>query len=26
VHRREQFRNRDVEVIGKIVTVVRKLQ
>ena len=25
VHRREQFRNRDAEVIGKIVTVVRRL-
>ena len=25
VHRREQFQNRDAEVIGKIVTVVRKL-
>jgi hypothetical protein len=24
VHRREQFRNRDAEVIGKIVTIVRK--
>lgn len=25
VHRREQFRNRDAEVIGKIVTIVRRL-
>jgi hypothetical protein len=25
VHRRDQFRNRDAEVIGKIVTVVRRL-
>ncbi|MBS1851408.1 MAG: hypothetical protein JST79_10880 [Acidobacteria bacterium] len=25
VHRRDQFRNRDAEVIGKIVAVVRKL-
>jgi hypothetical protein len=25
VHRREQFRNRDAEVIGKIVTVVRRV-
>jgi len=25
VHRRDQFRNRDAEVVGKIVTVVRKL-
>jgi hypothetical protein len=25
VHRRDQFRNRDAEVIGKIVVVVRKL-
>ena len=25
VHRKEQFRNRDAEVIGKIVVVVRKL-
>ena len=25
VHRREQFRNRDADVIGKIVAVVRKL-
>jgi hypothetical protein len=25
VHRREQFRNRDAEVIGKIVAVVRRL-
>jgi hypothetical protein len=25
VHRREQFRDRDVEVVGKIVAVVRKL-
>ncbi len=25
VHRREQFRNRDADVIGKIVTVVRRL-
>jgi hypothetical protein len=25
VHRREQFRNRDVEVIGKIVAIVRRL-
>jgi len=25
VHRREQFRNRDVEVVGKIVAVLRKL-
>jgi hypothetical protein len=25
VHRREQFRNRDAEVIGKIVAIVRRL-
>ena len=25
VHKREQFRNRDAEVIGKIVTIVRRL-
>ena len=25
VHRREQFRNRDAEIIGKIVTIVRRL-
>jgi hypothetical protein len=25
VHRREQFRNRDAEVLGKIVTIVRRL-
>jgi hypothetical protein len=25
VHRREQFRTRDVEVIGKIVTIARRL-
>lgn len=25
VHRRDQFRNRDAEVVGKIVTVMRKL-
>jgi hypothetical protein len=25
VHKREQFRNRDVEVIGKIAAIMRKL-
>jgi hypothetical protein len=25
VHRREQFRNRDAEVIGQMVIVVRRL-
>jgi hypothetical protein len=25
VHKREQFRNRDAEVVGKIVAVARKL-